>query len=270
MPSPFPGMDPYLESSAFWRDVHQSLIYCCRAALNAVLPPEYAAELDERLYVVNAARSVYADAASIRRERPTTGEGGVGVAEPLAYDPPRIIRLEREEVRESFIEIVVVHEGGRLVAAIKVLSPANKRNGAGREEYLRKQRDLLASDAHLLEIDLLRGGEHTLTVPPEEVNMEREHYRVCLHRARGDSTFELWSRSVREPLPLVTVPLDAGQGGVPLDLQAVFTRAYDEGLFARRADYRGDPDPPLSAEDASWADALLRERGLREGRPAPP
>jgi hypothetical protein len=50
---------------------------------------------------------------------------------------------------------------------------------------------------------------------------------------------------------------------VPLDLNAVLPAAYDHGAYDLSVDYRKEPDPPLSGEDAAWADALLRERGLR-------
>jgi hypothetical protein len=50
---------------------------------------------------------------------------------------------------------------------------------------------------------------------------------------------------------------------VVLDLQAVFDLYYDAGAYARRLDYRHDPAVSLSDEDAVWADALLRRKGLR-------
>src|ERR1700676_2877218 len=45
MPSPFPGMDPYLE--AHWRDVHASLIIYARDALQGVLPSALRARVEE-------------------------------------------------------------------------------------------------------------------------------------------------------------------------------------------------------------------------------
>lgn len=41
MPSPFPGMDPYLESPDLWPDVHLELIRDIRAALNPHVLPKY-------------------------------------------------------------------------------------------------------------------------------------------------------------------------------------------------------------------------------------
>ena len=38
MPSPFPGMDPYIETSGLWGDFHGSLLAAVRADLNSHLP----------------------------------------------------------------------------------------------------------------------------------------------------------------------------------------------------------------------------------------
>ena len=50
MPSPFPGMDPYLEGS-LWPDVHGSLIYTIRAGLSAKLPKGYFANIDQYVWL---------------------------------------------------------------------------------------------------------------------------------------------------------------------------------------------------------------------------
>jgi hypothetical protein len=39
--------------------------------------------------------------------------------------------------------------------------------------------------------------------------------------------------------------------------------AYMNGRYGEDIDYRKEPEPPLSAADAAWADAMLREKGLR-------
>jgi hypothetical protein len=168
-------------------------------------------------------------------------------------------------VREPFIEILAVNTPGRVVTTIEILSPANKRPGAGREEYLRKQRDLIPSDVHLLEIDLLRGGLFTVAAPEESLRQEhgRWDYLISLHRAGHSDEYEVWPRTVRDRRPRLWVPLAEGYEDVALDLQAVLDRAYDDALFARRVNYAGEPDTPLASQDAVWASTLLRERGLR-------
>ena len=49
---------------------------------------------------------------------------------------------------------------------------------------------------------------------------------------------------------------------MPLELQPLVNEAYRNGTY-EDTDYRRDPVPPLDPEDAAWADALLREKGLR-------
>lgn len=220
MPSPFPGMDPYLETGARWRDLHLSLIAALRTQLNQVLPRAFAARMNARC-------------------------------------------LSAE--REPFLEIVAVGNPGEVVATIELLSPANKRSRAGHEEYQRKQGQLLDSGIHLLEIDLLRSGSHTVAVPEDALRLEsaRWDYLACLHRAGAGPHFDVWPFTLRDPLPTLPVPLSDGHDDALLDLQAAFDRVYDEGRLAAYIDYRVEPDPPLALDDDVWADALLRVRGLR-------
>ena len=54
MPSPFPGMDPYLENPALWPDVHHELISSIRALLNEVIRPRYVAATASRMVSVSS------------------------------------------------------------------------------------------------------------------------------------------------------------------------------------------------------------------------
>ena len=56
MPSPFPGMDPYIESPELWSDFHNDLASEIRAQLNQVIQPNYFARLT--LYVTYEAIEV--------------------------------------------------------------------------------------------------------------------------------------------------------------------------------------------------------------------
>jgi len=270
-------MDPYLEHPVLWSGVHQRLITSLGDALNALLPPDYVADIGERLYVVQSERSIYPDVVVFEQPLsvpilapPTRGESAVAVAEEnavaMASDPPWVLTVDLVEVREVFLEILPVGDEDRVVAVIEVLSPANKTAPSeGRETYLPKQQEVLESETHLLEIDLLRSGEHTVAAPREALlERGRWDYLVCLHRGGQRNRYEVWPILLRQRLPRIHVPLLGGDPEVVLDLQAVFTRCYDEGAYARRLDYRREPPTPLAGEDAEWADALLREKGLRE------
>ena len=88
--------------------------------------------------------------------------------------------------------------------------------------------------------------------------------QVCLHRGGQRERYEVWGFTLRQRLPRIHVPLQDGDPDVVLDLQAVFNRCYDEGAYVRRLNYRNEPPTPPKGDDVQWADALLRERGLRE------
>ncbi len=153
---------------------------------------------------------------------------------------------------------------GELVTVIVVLSPTNKRTGKDRDEYKAKQAELLASDVHLLEIDLLRGGEYTVAVAREDVEAEGEwDYVVCLHYGGTGEEYEFWPITLHQRLPKVHIPLIDGLPNQVVDLQAALNRTYDDGPFSRATDYRRAASPALAEQDADWASTLLRERGLR-------
>src|SRR5438874_8759234 len=128
MPSPFPGMDPYLEHSSLWSGVHQGLITNARAALNRMLPPQYVADIGERLYVVQPERSIYPDVVVVERPpAPPPGSLGAGQAVgAMASDPRWVLTVQPAEIREVFIEILATADESRVITVIEVLSPSNK------------------------------------------------------------------------------------------------------------------------------------------------
>jgi Protein of unknown function (DUF4058) len=266
MPSPFPGMDPYLEHPALWPGVHQGLITFMWSALNAMLPPQYVASMGERVYVVQPERDIYPDIMVM--EHPSRPPLPAPVREGAAavVDPPWVVTVEPVEIREVFIEILTVGEGGQVITVMEVLSPANKAAGQpGRDLYLTKQREILSSRAHLIEIDLLRRGEHTVAVPYESVRRKGTWaYLTCLHRGGDGQRYAIWAVTVRQRLPRIAVPLAPGDPDLALDLQAIFNRCYDEGAYARRINYAREPAPALSDEDTQWTDVLLREQRVRQ------
>ena len=267
MPSPFPGMDPYLEKPSRWSGFHHSFIQFLASAINAQLPQLYVARIGERLYVVQERRNILPDVAMFERTslRPSASlAGGAASAVAVEEDLPVIVTVDEESAREAFIDIRRVDDQDQVVTTIEILSPTNKTPGRDGDQYLEKQRAVLDSAANLLEIDLLRDGRHTVAVPEVSLAMEMSwHYLVCLHRAHSRGRYEVWPIRLAQRLPRVRVPLANGDPDVHVDLQAVFSRCYAEGLYDRDLDYKRNPVPPLSSADAAWADALLRERGLR-------
>ncbi len=122
-----------------------------------------------------------------------------------------------------------------------------------------KRRETLASDVHWVEIDLLRTGVPSVTNPP----LAPSDYRILVSRAGHRKTARYWPVSIRQPLPVIGIPLREPDSDVPLDLGRVLDGAYDDGAYDLSIDYRKKSKPPLQADDTKWADRLLREQGLR-------
>ncbi len=179
-------------------------------------------------------------------------------------DPPLVLQVEAVEVHESFVEILPVADQSRVVAILEVLSPSNKEGGTGRDLYLTKQREALRSQAHLLEIDLLRGGQHTVAAPLDHLLLHGAWYSlVCLHRASQGPRYEFWPTPLEHRLPRVRVALSDGDPDVLLDLQDLFSRCYDQAAYRRRINYNEEPPVRLAPAAAQWVEAVLREGGLR-------
>jgi hypothetical protein len=265
MASPFPGMDPYLEQ--FWRDVHASLIIYARDQLQGNLPSDLRARVEERVVVepeLGEERSVYPDIRVVERGRGHSATVAVATEADVAVLEPVTLRLESEPMTETFIEIIDVGSGKRVVTVIEVLSLANKLPGDSRDKYRQKQEELRAGGVSLVEIDLLRVGQRRLGVPYHRVPVShRTAYQVCVRRGWDPDAVQVYAVPLRQRLPIVKVPLRQTDADVPLDLQALIEQGYRNGGYDADIDYRYAPDPPLSADDEQWADGLLRSQGRR-------
>jgi hypothetical protein len=178
-----------------------------------------------------------------------------------------VVHAPRTERKETLIDIFADPGGERLVTTIEVLSLSNKAPGTeGRRLYLRKQREVVDEGrAHLVEIDLLRGGSHATAVPLERLQAAglTFDYHVCVHRWDRPDDYFISPIRLADPLPEVRVPLLPDAPSVRVGLQALLARCYDTGLYARRVRYREQPpQPPLSPEQTDWADGVLRAHGL--------
>lgn len=274
MPSPFPGMDPYLENPELFPGLHDRLVTYVSEALQTVLPSPYYADMGRRAWIEVSERYIGPDVHVLRsRSRDTEvkrGNGGVATASRTATRP-LVIHVPHDERREPFVEIYAGRgKTRRLVTTIEVLSPSNKKPGEeGRDLYLRKQRELLKSKVNLVEIDLLRGGEHSTAVPHQRLVGKAGpfDYHVCVHQFDQWEDYFVYAIQLAEPLPIVDVPLLPGDGVVPVDLQAVFARSYDTGPYAREIDYLHDrPEPPLSPKQARWAKQCLAKARSGQNR----
>jgi Protein of unknown function (DUF4058) len=261
MPSPFPGMDPYLEHPRRFPNLHGDLITFLKGALQTQMPEPYYASSDARVWLEYSQRYVEPDV-SVLRSDPGPLRGAAVAALPAE---PVIVKVEtvfHDDRQEPFLEIYAgAGEEARLVTSIEILSPTNKTPGErAREMYLSKQQELLAGQAHLVEIDLLRGGQHATAVP-RDLAIKRAgpfDYHVSVHRFDRPGDYFVYPIQLSQRLPTIAVPLLPGDPDVPLDLQAAFDRAYDIGPYRRSVRYGRDPIvPPLRPDQEQWAAQAL-------------
>ena len=259
MPSPFPGMDPYLEGP-LWPDVHHALATEFRRRLAPQLRPKYVARLEIRFETdpnpeADDATRVLIPDVDVFTAAPGWSAGPPGAATAtLSPETATVPVLPAEEVKRVTIE-VVHRERGELVTAIETLSPVNKRE-PGLTRFREKRRELRSAGVNLLEIDLLRRGTRTVRHP----SMPPGDYFVTLTPA-GKVRARVWAATVREALPVVPVPLLEGDGAAALDLAASFAQVYDDADYDLELDYAAAPPPPeFSPDDRAWIAALLADR----------
>jgi hypothetical protein len=268
MPSPFPGMDPYLEIPAFFPGFHDRFIAYLSESVQAKLPEPYYAEMGDRVWVEMSSRNIGPDVNILRGEPPRVAGAMSASEEELdlggvatAVRRMVVVHVPHDEFREPFVQIFAKLDGERLVTSIEVLSLANKTPGVqGRDLYLRKQKELLNGQVHLVEIDLLRAGEHTTAVPADRLRQAAGafDYHVCVHQFDNFEDYHVYPILLEARLPEIDIPLLPGDGAVALDLQQVFARCYETGPYQRRLDYRSlKLDPPLPAEQTKWAAARV-------------
>lgn len=266
MTTPFPGMDPYLERADLWPDVHNRLIASLADVLAPQLAPRYYVSVEERTYISENKESPFAGRPNlgiVQRKWRETGPTlmptttNVAVAEPLFVNLPVL-----DYVRETFLEVRAA-DSERVTTVIEILSPANKRFGAGREQYEQKRLDVLGTMAHLVEIDLLRAGQR-MFIWEDQIE---SHYRILISRSYHRPSAELYPFDVRDPIPNFILPLQRWrqvQEPEPIvQLGAVLHALYERAHYNLRVDYGKKPTPRLSKEDAAWSDKLLREGNWR-------
>lgn len=273
MPSPFPGMDPWLEDPTVWADFHDALAGEIRAILNQSLPEPYYAQLGvrEELGIVGEAgtRRIIPDVSVQRPEVSRRDEASsVAVLAGPRSEVAESVEVEvfDEPQQVSFVEIRDARSGHEVVTLIEILSPSNKQPGDDRENYRRKRDEILTSRTSLIEIDLLRDGDRRIYGPEVYQHLRGFQppleYVVLVQRAwrRGARrSFQVFPIHLPKPLPVIAVPLREGEREVPLDLQYAFQQTYDRGPYRRGAvNYDSPQNPPLPETLRPWASELIR------------
>lgn len=264
MPSPFPGMDPWVENETIFPDFHDRFLNYLNESINAGLPPGYFAATTMIVYEEEGQRrkpdlSVFAD------DGPAFSGGAVTAVLSEATLAGLLELDVMESVEERYLEIRS-GEDERLVTAIELLSHANKRDGAeGRAAYRRKQAEFREARVNLVEFDFLRAGLPTTMAP--KVSLRRRagyayDYHIAVTMFGRYEAFHGAALRLSDSLPAIGIPLDPGVPAVVVALQPLFDRTYDTGRYGQRLKYDKPTTPPLSPEQQAWADELLHTKGV--------
>jgi hypothetical protein len=253
MPTPFPGMDPYLERPGLWKQVHTDLIVDIRRYLARRLRPKYQVAIEQRTYL------------SVLEAEKLVGEPDILVIAPFDRQPTRVVASGTavaangvytvelpmpDEIVERYLEVRDV-ETGEAITVIEILSPSNKLEDRAR--YERKRLQILASMTNLVEIDLLRTGKPL----PMMGQFPKTHYRILVSRADQRPQAQLLPFSVRNPIPTVPIPLRPGEEEPQVPLNQILHELYDSAGYDLFIDYQQPPALPLSEQDTAWAVQLL-------------
>jgi hypothetical protein len=233
-------MDAYLGNTEMWPEVHSQLIVAIADALAPFLHPKYYAAIEKRTYLDTPEDSILIGIPDVS----VASKGNLSQRK----SQPEIVTLPLpEEVIERYLEIRET-DSTAVITAIEILLPKNKRAGEGRTAYLTKRQRILASQTHLIEIDLLRGQN-----PMPVKSQSQTDYRILVSRSDTRPKAELYGFDVQKIIPIFAVPLKSGDVEPKISLKAILDDIYDRAGFSFRVNYHSDIKPPLSPEDEQWA-----------------
>jgi len=265
MPSPFPGMNPYLENPTLWSQVHTHLIVAIAEKMNPILRPKYRMAMEQRVYT--------------ETESNGDSSGLVGIPDNVVFQPtstttkkqssnvallPKVKSLpitlpQPEQIREWYLKVKDV-ETKEVVTVIEILSPKNKKTGEGRKKYLKKREQVLMSLTHLIEIDLLRTGE----IMPMNINEElKTDYRIIISQSDRRPQADLYAFNLTEEIPSIPLPLKPEDEQPLIPLQELLNSLYEKGSYDLAINYQKPPLSELSEQDTHWLDNLLKQQKLR-------
>lgn len=260
MKSPFPGMDPYLESR--WLDVHSSLNIYTRDVLNQRLPPGLLARSEERAIVATEEedlRGTYPDVSVFERGLAEPSFETGGTATELAESVCVLIR--EREIKQRYLEIRDARSGGRVITVIEFVSPTNKHSGDGLAKYQQKQEECRDGEVNLVEIDLTRAGDRSLIMPINLLKARfRTTYQAWLSRANDRERGWAFRLPLTQRLPAIPIPLRSTDQDLQLELQPLIDQIYEKGRYSEDIDYSESLEPPLSPPESEWVAALLAAR----------
>ena len=255
MPSPFPGVDPFVEAQESWEGFHAVFLGEALDQIATALPENYVVRIEGRTTL----RAVYSDEMIqefqpdlfVARHNQGSGRGSATATLATFAEPVTIpMDIEVEEVREHWLEIRRLPDR-TLVAVVELLSPSNKR-GAGRAEYLDKRMALIRQQVHVVEVDLLLAGSRLPLRPP----LPMGDYYAFVSRFDRRPNCDVYAWSIRQTPPRIPIPLKAPDPDAPLDLAVAIAESYRRSYYDRTLDYKAALELPLRPADKAWAEAV--------------
>jgi hypothetical protein len=229
-------MNPYLERDPVWESFHSGFISSAQFQITAQLPSRYYVRIESRYYI---------------HEPPPERR----FAERLGFDTG-LQSVTLDALYKERIGYLAIRDLGNndLITAIELLRSTNKLSGPHREQYLGKRRELLRSQSHLIEIDLLRAGQRI-----QSDTLSTCDYCTIASRVENRPQASVWAWRLRDELPVIPVPLRAPDADVSLDLKQVIDQVHDGGRYGNDI-YSRSPEPRLSPDDDAWARGFVPQQ----------
>ena len=225
---------PPLSELTSWEGLHGGWPMVIVQQLGKRLPGHYVAEPR-----VHFGAQMRIDAATFDQEGSGQGhavpdQAGAATAVWAPVEPTLAIETELADFDEYEVRVYDARRGRRLVAAVEIISPANKDREENRHQFTAKCAALLRQGVSLILVDLVTVRSFSLyaellrligEVDPALGNQPPATYAAaCRWRPRDKSRWlEVWNHPLAPGQPLPCLPLWLSEElAIPLDLEASY------------------------------------------------
>ena len=226
---------PPFTDARSWDEVHGYWPAAIVQQVNKTLPEQYSAAPRVHLgaqFEIDVARHEIEPFTEVPDSQPP--EGGLATAVWAPAQPTLAVETELSDFDEYEVRVYDDRKGRRLVAAIELISPANKDRPGNRSQFTSKCAALLRTGVAVVLVDVVT--THDFNLYSELLELVGEHdpglgeqpsatYAVaCRWHPRGTEWWlETWNHVLKPGQPLPCLPLWlADNFAIPLDLEASY------------------------------------------------